>query len=152
MLYKNILTFYRSQIKAQMKRKAFDDAGLPQPTEPSPKKQAIQVESQPKPVAVVATSAVTTSAGMEPQQKKQKQNGLFTFQVQILCRLRSIVAHRDHFVWRLSVPPFVCPCVCLSDSHSLLVVRHSYVSQATHAFLRMLPLCCCNFGRIYYLN
>ena len=42
-------------------------------------------------------------------------------------------AHRDHFVRRLSV----CPVVTL-----LLVVTHSYVSQATHAFLGMLPLCC----------
>ena len=34
----------------------------------------------------------------------------------------------------------VCPCVCLSGSHTLLVVMHSYVSKATHSFLRMLPL------------
>ena len=32
-------------------------------------------------------------------------------------------------------------CVCLSDSHTFLIVTHSYVSQATHAFLGMLPLC-----------
>ena len=50
-----------------------------------------------------------------------------------LCRLRSIAAHRDHFVRRLSVR--------LSGSHTFLVVTHSYVSQATHAFLGMLPLC-----------
>ena len=50
-----------------------------------------------------------------------------------LCRLRSIAAHKDHFVRRLSV--------CLSGSHTFLVVMHSYVSQATHAFLEMLPLC-----------
>ena len=56
---------------------------------------------------------------------------------QFLCRLRSIAAHRDHFVRRLSV----CACVCLSDSHTFLIVTHSYVSQATHAFLGMLPLC-----------
>ena len=49
-----------------------------------------------------------------------------------LCRLPSIVAHRDHFVQRLSVH--------LSSSHTFLVVTHSYVSQATHAFLGMLPL------------
>ena len=54
-----------------------------------------------------------------------------------LCHLRSIAAHRDHFVRRLSVRP----CVCLSGSHAFLVVTHSYVSQATHAFLGMLPLC-----------
>ena len=56
---------------------------------------------------------------------------------QFLCRLRSIAAHRDHFVRRLSV----CACVCLSDSHTFLIVTHSYVSQATHVFLGMLPLC-----------
>ena len=50
-----------------------------------------------------------------------------------LCRLRSIAAPRDLFVWRLSVH--------LSGSHTFLVVTHSYVSQATHAFLGMLPLC-----------
>ena len=54
-----------------------------------------------------------------------------------LCHLRSIAAHRDHFVRRLSV----CACVCLSDSHTFLIVMHSYVWQATHAFLGMLPLC-----------
>ena len=57
--------------------------------------------------------------------------------LEFLCRLRSIAAHRDHFVRRLSV----CACVCLSDSHTFLIVTHSYVSQATHAFLGMLPLC-----------
>ena len=56
---------------------------------------------------------------------------------QFLCRLRSITAHRDHFVRCLSV----CACVCLSDSHTFLIVTHSCVSQATHAFLGMLPLC-----------
>ena len=54
-----------------------------------------------------------------------------------LCRLRSIAAHRGHFVWRLCV----CVCVCLSSSRTFLVVTHSYVSQVTHAFLGMLPLC-----------
>ena len=58
---------------------------------------------------------------------------------EFLCRLRSIAAHRDHFVRRLSV--CLCPSVCLSGSHTFLVVTHSYVSQATHAFLGMLPLC-----------
>ena len=62
-------------------------------------------------------------------------------QATLLCRLRSIAAHRDHFVRRLSV----CACVCLSDSHTSLIVTHSYVSQATHAFLGMLPLCCMKF-------
>ena len=57
--------------------------------------------------------------------------------ITFVCRLRSIAAHRDHFVRCLSV----CACVCLSDSHTFLIVTHSYVSQATHAFLGMLPLC-----------
>ena len=55
---------------------------------------------------------------------------------------QSVAAHRDHFVRRLSV----CACVCLSDSHTFLIV-HSYVSQATHAFLGMLPLCSISFQR-----
>ena len=55
------------------------------------------------------------------------------FYATLLCRLRSIAAHRDHFVRCLSVR--------LSGSHTFLVVTHSYVSQATHAFLGMLPLC-----------
>ena len=58
-----------------------------------------------------------------------------------LCHLRRIAAHRDHFVWRLSFCLSVCLSVCLSGSHTFLVVIHSYVLQATHAFLRMLPLC-----------
>ena len=62
-----------------------------------------------------------------------------------LCCLRSIAAHRDHYVRRLSDRPSarvcVCVSVCLSGSHTFLVVTHSYVSQATHAFLGMLPLC-----------
>ena len=62
---------------------------------------------------------------------------------QFLCRLRSIVAKMDHFVRRMSVRPSVCPCVCtcgcLSGSNTSLVVTHSYVSEATHAFLIMLP-------------
>ena len=52
-----------------------------------------------------------------------------------LYRLRSIAAHRDHFVWYLSV--ILSVCLCLSGSHTFLVVTHSYVSQATHG---MLPL------------
>ena len=56
---------------------------------------------------------------------------------EFLCRLRSIATHRDHFVRRPSVCLSIRPSVCLSVrlSHS-----HSYVSQATHAFLGMLPL------------
>ena len=34
----------------------------------------------------------------------------------------------------------VCLSVRLSSSHAFVVVTHSYVSQATHAFLGMLPL------------
>ena len=47
--------------------------------------------------------------------------------------------NRDHFVRRLSVHLSVLLSVCLSGSHTFLVVTHSYVSQATHAFLGMLP-------------
>ena len=65
---------------------------------------------------------------------------IFKF-VSFLCRLRSIAAHRDHFVRRLSVCPSFCLSVRLSGSHTFLVVTHSYVSQATHAFLGMLTLC-----------
>ena len=36
----------------------------------------------------------------------------------------------------------VRPSVRLSGSHTFVVVTHSYVSQATHAFLGMLLLCC----------
>ena len=57
----------------------------------------------------------------------------FSSKWHILSCMRSIVAHRDHFVRRLSVR--------LSGSHTFLVVMHSYVSQATSAFLGMLPLC-----------
>ena len=54
----------------------------------------------------------------------------------LLCRLRGIAAHRDHFVRRLSVRQSH-----FLGSHTFSVVSHSYVSQATHAFLGMLPLC-----------
>ena len=59
------------------------------------------------------------------------------FSSPFLCHLRSIAAHREHFVRRL----FVRPSVCLSRSHTFLVVTHSFVSQATHEFIGMLPLC-----------
>ena len=55
---------------------------------------------------------------------------------QFLCCLRSIAAHRDHSVWHLSVRQ----SVCLSGSHTFLVVTLSCVAHARHAFLRMLPL------------
>ena len=58
--------------------------------------------------------------------------------VHLLCRLRSIAARRDHFVLHLSV----CLCVCP-------VVMHSYVLQATHAFLGILPLCYSYMSPIY---
>ena len=57
------------------------------------------------------------------------------YRIPFLCCLRSIAAHKD-------CPVSVCLSVRLSGSHTFLVVTHSYVSQATHAFLRMLPLCC----------
>ena len=47
--------------------------------------------------------------------------------------------HKRHIEITLSG---VCPSVCLFGSQTFLVVTHSYVSQATHAFLGMLPLCC----------
>ena len=56
----------------------------------------------------------------------------------ILCRLWSIVAQGDHFVRCLSVRVCVCASVCLSGSHTFLVMTLSYVWQATHAFLWML--------------
>ena len=56
-----------------------------------------------------------------------------------LCRLWSIAAHRDHFVRGLSVCVSVRLSVCLSSSHTFLVVTHSYVSKGTHAFFGMLP-------------
>ena len=52
-----------------------------------------------------------------------------------LCHLRSIAAHRDHFVRHLSV----CVCVCESFSQTLLPVICDYVSQTTHAFHGMAP-------------
>ena len=53
----------------------------------------------------------------------------------LLCCLRSIATHRDHFVRRLAVRLSVCPSVTLF-CHTF----QSYVSQATHAFLGMLSL------------
>ena len=54
----------------------------------------------------------------------------------VFFRLWSIAAHRDHFVRRMPVRP----SVCLSGSHTFLVVTHNYVLQATYAFLGMLPI------------
>ena len=64
-----------------------------------------------------------------------------------LCRLRSIAAHRDHFVRPLSVSL----SVCLSGSHTFLVVMHSYVLQATYAFLGMLPLCSSSLSVVIFV-
>ena len=60
---------------------------------------------------------------------------LFILPEVFLCHLRSIAAHRDHIVLCLSHSP----SVCLSGSHTFLVITLSYISQATHAFLGMLP-------------
>ena len=62
---------------------------------------------------------------------------LCIFKVHFLCRLRSIATHRDHFVRRLSVR------LSVRLSHS-----HSYVSQATHAFLGMLPCIVINLSTV----
>ena len=51
----------------------------------------------------------------------------------LLCHLRSIAAHRITLSG-------VCLSVCLSGSHTFLVVTHSDVLQATHAFFGMLRL------------
>ena len=59
-----------------------------------------------------------------------KSHNVTTF----LCRLRSIATHRDHFVRRPSV------CLSVRLSHFVCHTFQSYVSQATHAFLGMLPL------------
>ena len=54
------------------------------------------------------------------------------------CCLQSLGAHMDHFVRCTAV--HVCVFACLFSSHTFLVVIHSFVSQATHAFLGLLPL------------
>lgn len=50
-----------------MKKKAFEEAGLPQPTETSPKKQTIVHEKM--------SAAATANTG-EPPAKKQKQGNM----------------------------------------------------------------------------
>ena len=59
---------------------------------------------------------------------------IYKYRLAFLCRLWSIATHRDHFVSRLSVrlSHFSVTRFC----HTF----QSYVSQATHAFLGMLPL------------
>ena len=69
--------------------------------------------------------------------KNEFQSDSFRF----LCRLWSIAAHRDHFVWRLSVRPSVHRSVCLSGSHTFLVVMHSYMFRRRH----MHSLECCHY-------
>jgi len=59
-----LVIYFRSQIKTQLKRKSFEEAGIPIPTEQSPKKIALQKQAVP-----TATGAAHTHA------KKQKQNG-----------------------------------------------------------------------------
>ena len=46
-----------------------------------------------------------------------------------LCRLRSITAHRNHFVRRLSVRP----TVCLSGSHTLVVILKRRIRRLKHS-------------------
>ena len=55
-----------------------------------------------------------------------------------LCRLRSMATHRDHFVRR----PSVCPFVSLSKA--MFCRRHMHSSECCHYFLKStLPLCEC---------
>ena len=49
------------------------------------------------------------------------KNVYFPEHTTFLCRLRSIAAHRDHFVWRVSVRPSVRLSLHLSGSHILVV-------------------------------
>ncbi|XP_021351520.1 chromatin complexes subunit BAP18-like isoform X1 [Mizuhopecten yessoensis] len=57
-----------TQIRTQMKRKSFEDAGLPQPTD-SPKKVVME-----KKLVAVAAAPTTAAVGGEPQAKKQKND------------------------------------------------------------------------------
>ena len=52
----------------------------------------------------------------------------------LVCRLRSIAAHRDHFVRRLSVHPCVCPVVTLSWLSRIAMFRrwHMHSSECCH--------------------
>ena len=58
-----------------------------------------------------------------------------------LCRLRSIAAHRDHFVRRLSVRLSVCVCVCpvvtLSWKTCIAMFRrrHMHSSECCHCVI-----------------
>ena len=55
-------------------------------------------------------------------------------------RMIKIAAFRIllRFVYCVAYEKYRHSSICLSDSHTFLVVTHSYVSQATHAFLGML--------------
>ena len=85
----------------------------------------------------------TSIKAINAQKNKGNQSFVAIFLGNFYKRLRIIwfnmvvspakhTAHRD-FARHLSV--------CLSGSLTFFVVTHSYVSQVTHAFLRMLPLC-----------
>lgn len=58
-----------SQIKTQLKKKAYEEAGLPHPVETSPKK-TVATEKQQTPVTTSAAGA----ASIEPPAKKQKND------------------------------------------------------------------------------
>ena len=59
----------------------------------------------------------------------------------LLCCLGSKATQRDPFFWHLSVGPSVCHVVTLLV-FMLFLASTCYVSQATHAFLGMLPIGC----------
>ena len=59
-------------------------------------------------------------------------------QIPFLCCLQSIAAHRDHFVWRLSV--------CPSGSHTFFFVTCLYFSQAS-SHIHFLE-CCHSVGAV----
>ncbi|XP_069104760.1 chromatin complexes subunit BAP18-like isoform X4 [Argopecten irradians] len=57
-----------TQIRTQMKRKSYEEAGLPQPTD-SPKKVVMD-----KKLVTVTTAPTSTAVAGEPQAKKQKND------------------------------------------------------------------------------
>ena len=57
-----------------------------------------------------------------------------------LCGCVNCEAYRHIGITLSGICLSVRLCVCLSGSHTFLVVTNSYVSQVTRAFLRMLPL------------
>lgn len=58
--------FFSTQIRTQLKRKAYEDAGLPPPSEPSPKKQSTQKQQQQQQQQVVVEQQAA---------KKQERRG-----------------------------------------------------------------------------